>query len=54
VEARAAWAQAWNAAKRAGLKPPMLDRNWTIDEISEQIALLSVSAEPALTKNEEE
>ncbi len=45
AEARTAWSKAWNAAKRAGLNPPMLDKEWTFEEVVEHLAILKASIE---------
>lgn len=45
AEARTAWSKAWNAAKRAGLNPPMLDNKWSLEEIIEHLEILKASIE---------
>lgn len=45
AEARTAWSKAWNAAKRAGLNPPMLDNKWSPEEIIEHLEILKASIE---------
>lgn len=46
-EARAEWSRVWNRAKRAGLKPPLLDGKWGIEEILEHSAILEAEVEAA-------
>lgn len=40
AEARAEWSRVWNIAKRAGLKPPVLNGKWSIEEIVEHTEIL--------------
>ena len=39
-DARAEWSRVWNIAKRAGLKPPVLNGKWSIEEIVEHTEIL--------------
>lgn len=40
AEARAEWSRVWNAARKAGLKPPYLDNKWSLEEIAEHVAII--------------
>jgi len=42
AEARAEFSRVWNAAKRLGLDPPLLDNKWSIEEIMMNVAILEV------------
>ena len=40
AEARAEFSRIWNAAKKLGLNPPLLDNKWSIEEIMMNVAIL--------------
>ena len=42
AEARAEFSRVWNAAKKLKLNPPLLNNEWSIEEIMMNVAILEV------------
>jgi len=48
AEARAEFSRVWNAAKKLGLNPPLLDNRWGIEEIVMNVEILEVEIAEAM------